>query len=105
MQVEYTINIPDRLNKNMIEHCKFNNLTMNDFILQCIERGFNLERFGDINPKQPEIVNEPITVESIGLKVMDVIEEKTSIIDADNKTTDMQEVKTVKKTRRTIKSK
>ena len=105
MQVEYTINIPDRLNKNMIEHCKFNNLTMNDFILQCIERGFNLERFGDINPKQPEIVNEPITVESVGVKVMDVIEEKTSIIDADNKTTDMQETKIVKKTRRTIKSK
>ena len=43
------IELPDRLHKQLVDFCKINNLDLKSYILDKIEKGFSIDRFGDLN--------------------------------------------------------
>lgn len=43
------IELSDRLHKQLVDFCKINNLDLKSYILDKIEKGFSIDRFGDLN--------------------------------------------------------
>ena len=43
------IELSDRLHKQLVDFCKINNLDLKPYILDKIEKGFSIDRFGDLN--------------------------------------------------------
>ena len=43
------IELSDRLHKQLVDFCKINNLDLKSYILDKIEKGFSIDRFGDSN--------------------------------------------------------
>lgn len=78
--MKITINIDERTGTAIREFCKANNLKQNQYLVDIIEKQFNIDRFGDMNemlakkekpkqvqmklvePSEETVVEEPQTV-------------------------------------------
>ena len=47
--MKITINIDERTGNAIREFCKANNLKQNQYLVDIIEKQFNIDRFGDLN--------------------------------------------------------
>lgn len=49
--MKITININERTGAAIREFCKMNNIKQNQYLVEMIEKQFNIDRFGDLNDK------------------------------------------------------
>lgn len=102
-----TIEIDDKLGEKIKQFCKLNNITYSKYLVGIIEEKFNCDRFGDLNeklkkkkpqeekPKLVRVEEAPVEVDTVA----DDIKEKT--VEA----SEVNEIKTVKKQTRQLKTK
>ena len=68
--MELVINIIDRNYEQIKEFCEFNNITIEDYVVQCAEDDFFTRKYGDLNEKlkpsetktEEKTINKPTDV-------------------------------------------
>lgn len=66
--MEIILNIPDKVYNEIMEMCKYNNITIDDYIFNCTLDNFNIMKYGDLNEKlninqeQPKIEKEEVVI-------------------------------------------
>ena len=67
--MKITIEIVDRNYEQIKEFCEFNKITIDEYIVNCVENDFFIRKYGDLNEKvsptekKTEIIKEEIKVE------------------------------------------
>lgn len=81
--MEITIDIIDRNYSQIKEFCDFNNIKVEDYIVQCVEDDFFTRKYGDLNEKLNKSKYEEKYTELLGKKINELSENKKEI---ENKT-------------------
>ena len=102
--MQITIDIIDRNYDQIKEFCEFNNIKVEDYIVQCVEDDFFTRKYGDLNEKirskeqDRKTEEKPITEETpkvekkkVG-RPKKVIEEKPIVIIDNKKENEIQEI-------------
>lgn len=102
--MQITIDIIDRNYDQIKEFCEFNNIKVEDYIVQCVEDDFFTRKYGDLNEKirskeqDQKIEEKPITEETpkvekkkVG-RPKKVVEEKPTVIVDSKKENEIQEI-------------
>lgn len=98
--MEIKVDIPDKIYNEIDEMCKFNSITLEDYVVECVMDNFYTLKYGDLNvklglvteekkvEKKEEVVVEPVVKKRPGRprkkveepKVEEVVEKKTEPI-------------------------
>lgn len=102
--MQITIDIIDRNYDQIKEFCEFNNIKVEDYIVQCVEDDFFTRKYGDLNEKirskeqDQKTEEKPITEETpkvekkkVG-RPKKVVEEKPTVIVDNKKENEIQEI-------------
>lgn len=102
--MQITIDIIDRNYDQIKEFCEFNNIKVEDYIVQCVEDDFFTRKYGDLNEKirskeqDRKTEEKPITEETpkvekkkVG-RPKKVVEEKPTVIVDGKKENEIQEI-------------
>lgn len=102
--MQITIDIIDRNFDQIKEFCEFNNIKVEDYIVQCVEDDFFTRKYGDLNEKigskeqDRKTEEKPITEETpkvekkkVG-RPKKVVEEKPTVIVDNKKENEIQEI-------------
>lgn len=102
--MQITIDIIDRNYDQIKEFCEFNNIKVEDYIVQCVEDDFFTRKYGDLNEKirskeqDRKTEEKPITEETpkvekkkVG-RPKKVVEEKPTVIVDNKKENEIQEI-------------
>lgn len=102
--MQITIDIIDRNYDQIKEFCEFNNIKVEDYIVQCVEDDFFTRKYGDLNEKirskeqDQKTEEKPITEETpkvekkkVG-RPKKVVEEKPTVIVDKKKENEIQEI-------------
>lgn len=102
--MQITIDIIDRNYDQIKEFCEFNNIKVENYIVQCVEDDFFTRKYGDLNEKirskeqDRKIEEKPITEETpkvekkkVG-RPKKVVEEKPTVIVNNKKENEIQEI-------------
>ena len=102
--MQITIDIIDRNYDQIKEFCEFNNIKVEDYIVQCVEDDFFTRKYGDLNEKirskeqDRKTEEKPITEETpkvekkkVG-RPKKVVEEKPIVIIDNKKENEIQEI-------------
>lgn len=102
--MKITIDIIDRNYDQIKEFCEFNNIKVEDYIVQCVEDDFFTRKYGDLNEKirskeqDRKTEEKPITEETpkvekkkVG-RPKKVVEEKPTVIVDGKKENEIQEI-------------
>ena len=102
--MQITIDIIDRNYDQIKEFCEFNNIKVEDYIVQCVEDDFFTRKYGDLNEKikskeqgqkteEKSITEETPKVEKkkVG-RPKKVVEEKPTVIVDNKKENEIQEI-------------
>lgn len=73
------IEISDRLHDQLIKFCKINDLSLNVYLLDKIERGFSIDRFGDLNVLSGFKTTEQVENEN---RDIEILKNKDNVKDA-----------------------
>lgn len=68
--MKITINIDERTGNAIREFCKANNLKQNQYLVDIIEKQFNIDRFGDLN----EMIKTPEKPKKVPMKIVEPVE-------------------------------
>lgn len=102
--MQITIDIIDRNYDQIKEFCEFNNIKVEDYVVQCVEDDFFTRKYGDLNEKirskeqDRKTEEKPITEETpkvekkkVG-RPKKVVEEKPTVIVDNKKENEIQEI-------------
>lgn len=76
--MKISINITDRNYAQISEFCEFNNMSIEDYIIQCVEDDFFTRKYGDLNEKINPTIKKS-TVEGLKEEVKQIKEDKIEI--------------------------
>lgn len=82
--MKITINIDERTGVAIREFCKVNNLKQNQYLVDIIEKQFNIDRFGDMN----EMLGKKEKPKQVK---MELVKEKTHETSQQEATVELQE--------------
>lgn len=73
-----TTKLSDKLEREIREFCKMNDLQLGEYIGTCIEKQFNLDRYGDLNkkffPEPAKVEEKPKPREPVHIEVVKIEE-------------------------------
>lgn len=99
--MKITINIDERTGNAIREFCKANNLKQNQYLVDIIEKQFNIDRFGDLN----ELLVKKEKPKQVQMTEVKTDEHKQSHSDTIAKEIRIEDKQTPKPRKRTLQTK